>query len=153
ATGENGLGSGTAGQDVAGTINGETASGSGQILTGKAGNAHTEGLILQITSTTTGDHGRVVLSRGVGGGLNSLIDQLTDSSDSVLSGAEDTLQKQMDDIDTEITRSQEQLSRYQDRLREQFDAMESILSTLKNQSSQLSAQIASLSGTSSTTSS
>lgn len=43
---------GTAGQDVAGTINGESATGQGQYLIGNTGNANTDGLKLKITTPT-----------------------------------------------------------------------------------------------------
>jgi len=43
---------GTAGQNVAGTINGESATGQGQYLIGNTGNANTDGLKLKITTAT-----------------------------------------------------------------------------------------------------
>ncbi|MGQ9697807.1 MAG: flagellin N-terminal helical domain-containing protein [Armatimonadota bacterium] len=43
---------GTAGQNVSGTINGESATGQGQYLIGNTGNANTDGLKLKITTPT-----------------------------------------------------------------------------------------------------
>ena len=50
------VGSGTAGTDMAGTINGETATANGRILTGADGTA-AEGLRLKIDAGAPGDLG------------------------------------------------------------------------------------------------
>ena len=47
------------GLDVIGTINGESATGKGQILTGNSGNSTTDGLTLRITSALAGSHGTI----------------------------------------------------------------------------------------------
>ncbi len=65
------------GRDVAGTINGEPATGNGQWLTGDEGNENTAGLMLRITSTTTGDKGAVYISKGMGTRLMHYIEGAT----------------------------------------------------------------------------
>ncbi|MCX7924348.1 MAG: flagellar filament capping protein FliD, partial [Fimbriimonadales bacterium] len=53
------------GQDVAGTINGEAATGRGQFLTGNSDNPNTAGLQIRVTATAPGTYGRVHFTRGV----------------------------------------------------------------------------------------
>ena len=53
------------GLDVAGTINGEAATGSGQTLTGNSGTAHVDGLVLTYTGSATGGIGDLTFTLGV----------------------------------------------------------------------------------------
>ncbi|HOM82034.1 MAG TPA: flagellar filament capping protein FliD [Armatimonadota bacterium] len=151
AAGEAGTGSGARGVNVAGTINGEPATGSGQILTGKVGNATTSGLMLQITSQTTGAHGSVVFTRGVGGELERIIQAAIEGAESTVEQARSSVQAEIDALTEEMKLADERLAALQERLRAQFTAMESTLSRLQNQSLQLAQQIASLSGQKSST--
>ncbi len=68
------------GQDVAGTINGETATGSGQNLTGAAGNANTAGLSIKYTGSDNDfDAGTVTLTLGLAALLDNTLFNITDS--------------------------------------------------------------------------
>lgn len=151
AAGEAGTGSGARGVNVAGTINGEPATGSGQMLTGDVGNATTSGLVLQITSLTVGAHGPVVFTRGVGGELERIIQTAIEGAESTVEQARSSVQAEIDALTDEMKIADERLTALQERLRAQFMAMESTLSRLQNQSLQLAQQIASLSGQKSST--
>ena len=71
----------TAGADVAGTIGGEAATGTGRTLTGNTGNAHTEGVQLLVTATAASPAGtptgHVTVTHGVADGLDSAPDPNT----------------------------------------------------------------------------
>ncbi len=133
---------GRVGKDVQGTINGEAATGSGEVLTSSTGNAN--GLKLQVTGGTTGDFGSVVFTQGVGGALDRLLDFVTRSGDGTISNILETLDNNVASLDDNITRESDSVTREIERMRAQFNAMEVALSTMKNQSAQLTNLIAQL---------
>ena len=57
-------GAAVGGANVAGTINGETATGKGQMLVGNAGNANTEGLQIKVGTSNTGAVASVTVAQG-----------------------------------------------------------------------------------------
>nr|CAA9291126.1 hypothetical protein AVDCRST_MAG63-4360 [uncultured Armatimonadetes bacterium] len=130
------------GVDVAGRIGGEEATGSGQTLTGKAGNARTDGLSVIITGTELGGVGTVTVSRGVASRTVSLLSSLTDFTDGIVPGLSKSVQEQIDEIGTAITNMNDRLNAYEEQLRKQFTAMEAQVSRLQAVGAQLSQQIA-----------
>jgi flagellar hook-associated protein 2 len=130
-------GSYTAGVDVAGTINGEAATGSGQFLTGNTGNASTEGLQIQYTGTATGAIGSITFTKGVGASISDLVGSFTDPVNGLLSATTNSLQTEITGITDNITDLQNQLAQTQDDLKAKFSAMESAIAALKNQQAQL----------------
>jgi flagellar hook-associated protein 2 len=151
SVGETGTGTGKAGQNVAGafgvTVNGvttwEPTTGVGQILTGKTGNANTEGLRVKAASTSTGEHGQITVSRGIAGVLSGLMSFLT-SKQGAVTTTEDSLNKQISDLQDEVTTQNARISDYEDHLRNQFSLMEGQLGTLQSQGNYLSAQLGAL---------
>ncbi|MHB1190779.1 MAG: flagellar filament capping protein FliD [Armatimonadota bacterium] len=140
--GEAGTGTGAAGTDVAGTINGEAATGKGQLLTGDEGNANTDGLQIRVTATSAGSYGNIHFVRGVASVVSQYIDSITQASTGLVMSAQDTVQDQIDFINTEISDYQTRLAAQEDHLIRQFAAMESALGKLQGQGSALSSQIA-----------
>ncbi|UJO98964.1 MAG: flagellar filament capping protein FliD, partial [Nitrosomonas sp.] len=65
----------TAGVDVAGTINGIAATGSGQTLTGTG---ESNGLVLNVTGSSTGDRGEIDFAQGFAAKLNTLVGDMLD---------------------------------------------------------------------------
>ena len=57
--------SGITGRDVKGTLDGEAATGAGNVLKGDLGNAHTEGLTVTYSGTATGAAGTVTVQNNV----------------------------------------------------------------------------------------
>lgn len=147
AGGESGTGAGAAGQDVKGaygvTVNGavvwEDATGTGQTLSGKVGNAHTEGLQVRVASSATGEHGHVSLMRGVGGAFSQMLGFLT-GGDGAVTTAQSTLTKQIDDLKAEIADKDDRLLKYEEKLRFQFIQLESSLGKLRSQGDYLLSQ-------------
>lgn len=139
--GMEGEGSHLAGLDIAGTINGEEATGSGQFLTGKTGNTNTEGLQIQYTGTALGDIGSVVFTKGIGSLTFDLMDSFLASTSGLLSATESGLESQYDDLGTSITDLQARLEQKSRDLRLKFTAMEEALARLQSQSSQLAAMM------------
>ncbi len=133
---------GTDGLDVAGTIGGVTATGSGQTLTG---NGDAAGIQLQILGTTTGSRGNVVFSRGIADQLNTMLDTYL-SSNSVIDSRTEGLNNRIDDINEQRDRLARRLAMIQQRYTTQFTAMDTLLGQLQSTSTYLTSQLAALPG-------
>lgn len=145
-----------AGQDVAGTINGEPATGLGQTLTGNSGNANTSGLQLLVTATAPGSYGTVSVVSGLADQINNLANQITDPTSGAIITAENSINTQVTQVQQQITNTQNQLAAYTAYLQQEFASMDTALAQLQSQSSALAAEVgstANLQGSSSTSSS
>lgn len=134
------------GQNVEGTINGESATGVGQFLTGDEGNDNTAGLKLLISLTPEelqidGAEGTVYFNKGVASILNDKIGAYTDPYYGLIKSKKDALQSQIDASDSQIEAVQAQLERKRADLYRQFTAMEQALGQLQAQQQYLSAAI------------
>jgi flagellar hook-associated protein 2 len=144
ASGESGAGTGGKGLDVAGTINGEAATGKGQVLTGDEESTATAGLRLRITSTQTGSLGTVKLFDGLANMAERALDRILSSDEGPLKNEQDSLDQRIGDLQKIIDEREEAAVRREDSLRLKFAAMESTLANYQSQSSYLSSQLASL---------
>lgn len=135
---------GVTGSDVVGTINGETATGDGQVLTSEAGDAR--GLKLLVTAREAGAYGNVVFTRGIGSRIDDQLTFITDSDGGSIANMQETIDKQIDEIDSDIESMEESAARSIERMRAQFNAMEVALSKLQSQGAQMSSLISSISG-------
>ncbi len=138
----------TAGQDVAGTINGEAATGTGRTLTGNSGNATTEGLQLLVSATAATPAGQslghVTVTHGVGDSLNQVLTSILDPVNGSVTGAENSLNSQISDTQAQIAKIQADVSTYTDYLQQMFSDMETRISALKSAGDAFNAQVAGL---------
>ncbi len=138
------------GADVVGTINGESATGIGQFLTGSqiggsyGANGQTLGLQLRVTATTPGSYGNVVYTAGVANVVKNYITTQTDAYTGALTTAASGLQTNIDNFQSNIDEIEANLANEQQRLKDQFTAMEVAIAQIKS----ASAGLASLSTTS-----
>ncbi|MBI3911629.1 MAG: flagellar filament capping protein FliD [Armatimonadetes bacterium] len=144
--GEAGTGTGAAGQDVAGTIGGEAARGSGQTLVGDSDNSFTAGLQIQVRATTPGDYGAVKVTAGIAFRLSNLLDQISNTTDGRVKAELDTMQEQVDDLQSVIDAKEEGLGRKEEQLRLKFVRLEEMMARFQTLSAQLSAQLRGLGG-------
>ncbi|MDI6827447.1 MAG: flagellar filament capping protein FliD [Armatimonadota bacterium] len=144
-SGEAGTGTGAAGTDVAGTINGEPATGNGQYLTGNVGNQNTEGLKIKITATTPGSYGAIYFTKGVGAILSDYLSFITTADTGAIDAAQDTINSQIKDIDDYIAELEKRIATKEEQLVAKFMAMESALSKLQSQGQFLAGQLAQIS--------
>jgi len=141
-------GTSTAGQDVAGTIDGFAAEGSGRLL--KATNAASDanGLWLDVSLAPSeiggGVDATVTVTKGVGRLVDDLLDYLTDPVDGYVKSKEDRFQRELDDFEARIERQEELLARRRERLSAKFQALEQALAQLQSQSQLLSSQLLSI---------
>jgi flagellar hook-associated protein 2 len=139
------------GVDVAGTINGETAEGSGRVLTGLSGNTISAGISIQVNLTADelasqgSNQGHIYLSRGLSYYLDRHLETLTDSVSGTVTRRQETIQDQIDTIDDQIDEMEDRLILEEERLMAQFIAMEQTISLLNSTSSYLSSQLSMLS--------
>ena len=134
--------SGTTGLDVAGTLGGVAATGTGQFLTGAAGSP-AGGLQLLIDGGATGDRGVVDFSRGIAFALNALIDNYLDT-DGILESRTDGIQDRIDDITDSREALNLRMEALELRYRNQFNTLDTLLSQLQTTSTFLTQQLASL---------
>ncbi|MDW8320008.1 MAG: flagellar filament capping protein FliD [Armatimonadota bacterium] len=127
------------GQDVAGTINGEPATGDGQFLTGNSGNATTDGLQIRVTATAPGVIGTVTVTRGIADRVFQLIQRFTDSVNGALTEESKTVQQQIDEIKQRISAFDEAMQRRAQDLRAQFTRMETALNKMRSEAQRLAA--------------
>jgi flagellar hook-associated protein 2 len=134
-----------AGENVAGTINGEKATGQGQYLTGKDGNSTTSGLKLLVTLTSNqlveGSDGDVTVTRGVASLFKDMLQGFTDSEEGVIALKTTGLERQIADIKQQVTDFDARLAMRRESLETQFQNMETLLSQLQSQSSFLETQL------------
>jgi flagellar hook-associated protein 2 len=150
------LGQVFAGQDVAGTINGEKATGSGQFLTGVSGNSRTEGLKLKVELTdaelVSGVDTTLKVIRGIAARAQDFADSISKTTDGTFARRTKALQDQIDAIKTQVDDMNKRMEQKRLDLNQRFLDMETVLGQLNTESSYLTSQLASLTSVLGTTS-
>jgi len=117
--------------DVAGTINGEAATGKGQFLTGDDSSPNVAGLQVRITAAAAGDLGTLSFTKGIANAVTAFARGVTDSLEGTLTVYSSSMDGLVKDIGDQITALQERLKAEELRLRRQFQAMEDAVSKLR----------------------
>ena len=133
------------GMDVAGTISGQPATGSGTKLTGLSGSA-VDGLVLDVAGTTTGSRGSITVTHGYAGMLNGLLDEFL-AGTGAISSRTDGINTSIKDIDKQRTDLNTRLASIQQRYQAQFSALDTLISSMNTTSTFLTQQFAQLSKT------
>lgn len=141
---------GTAGADVAGTINGAAASGSGQALTSTTGDSN--GLAVQVSGGAVGSRGTATYIQGLGDRMVNLINGFLDTN-GLITAKNDYYQTQLKDISDQQTKLTDRMNSYRQRLQSEFTSADSRIAQLNSTMSFLTAQLGALSGSSSSSSS
>ncbi len=132
------------GQNVAGNfvVDGKTeaASGTGQVLTGSAGNKNTEGLQVRSGLAAPGS-ANVTVTQGLAARLNEVLTKYLDTGNGRLTMLDKQFETQVDAVDEQISRQNTLIEEQKERLALRFAAMESAVNNLKGVQSQLSSLI------------
>lgn len=148
-TGATGLFGGTptssTGLDVAGTINGQPATGSGTKLSGLSGSGM-DGLVLDVGGTATGSRGSITFTRGYAGLLNGLVDDFLAGAGAI-SSRTDGINNSIKAIDKQREALNTRLASVEQRYRAQFSALDTLISSMTTTSNFLTQQFAQLSKT------
>ncbi|MCL5048104.1 MAG: flagellar filament capping protein FliD [Firmicutes bacterium] len=142
------VGSSFTGTNVAGTINGVAATGSGQILTAPSSDPSLAGLSLQVTTpgiTSSTSLGTFNYTPGLSGSLANLVETTLNTTNGEIPSKIQSLQNSSTQIGSQITLQKKLIVQEQQQLTSEFTAMETTLAQLKSEQSYLS----SLSGSSS----
>jgi flagellar hook-associated protein 2 len=121
-----------AGVDVAGTIGGLPAIGSGRSLTGATGGA-TDGLAIKYTGTAAGAMGSVNFVQGAAGALFFAADAIARSGDGSVAAQQDAIQRTITSLTTRADTVQQMLDRRKELLVNQFTAMEAAIARIQTQ--------------------
>lgn len=132
----------TAGVDVAGTLNGVTATGSGQALTGASDST---GLVLKINGGSTGARGNVDFAHGFAAKISKLVDGML--SGRMIESRIDGINATIKDIGSQRETLIRRLEDTEKRLRAQYTALDTTLASLSQTSNFLQQQLARLPGT------
>lgn len=132
----------TAGFDVAGTIGGVAAVGSGKTLTGAAGNG-AEGLELTIEGGAVGARGTVRFTRGVGALLDALLTDLVDD-DGLVAAKTEGAQASITSLDKRKLTLEARLQRVEDAYRRQYIALDATIAQMSAISQYLTQQLENL---------
>ncbi|RLB44258.1 MAG: flagellar hook protein [Deltaproteobacteria bacterium] len=133
------------GQDVAGTINGESATGKGQVLTGDDDQPNVAGLSIRYDGTQTGEIGTIKLTLGVAESFDRILFGITDPYEGYLSYKEDSLQSTIKGLEDRIQQMEARLDKKMELMVRQFIAMEKALAAVQSQSQWLTGQIQAIS--------
>ena len=131
----------TTGLDVAGTINGVTATGSGQFLT-PAPTAR-PGLKIQVTGDSLGDRGTLDFSQGYASQLSKLIDGFV-GGDGLISSRTDGINRSIKDVGNSRDALNVRLTSIEAQYRKQFTALDVMISNMTSTSNYLTQQLAAL---------
>ncbi len=134
----------TSGLDVAGTINGVTATGSGQTLTG-AGNSSE--LVIKVTGGSTGTRGNIDFAHGFASKLDLLVEKMLESN--LIDSRIDGINSSIDDINSQREVLFRRLDDVEKRIRSQFTALDTLISSMTQTSNFLQQQLANLPSTNS----
>ncbi|XKG39529.1 flagellar filament capping protein FliD [Marinobacter sp.] len=134
---------GTAGIDAAGTIDGRSAKGDGQVLFLENDAGPASGLQVRITGGATGARGSVNFIEGVGERTVNLVTNIV-GSDGSLESRTDSLQRTMDRIAEDRVRLDDRIESYRERLVKQFSAADSLIAQLNSTRDYVTQQLAAL---------
>ena len=131
------------GLDVAGTINGQAATGKGQTLTGASG-TDAYGIKLKVTGDESNIKGTVSFTQGFAYQFTKLAKSLQ--------GEGSAIQSRIDGVNKSIRRVEDDYVKYQERIaareeiyRQQFTNLDLLIANLNSTSSYLTQQLASIS--------
>ncbi|CUI04982.1 flagellar filament capping protein FliD [Massilia antarctica] len=130
------------GLDVAGTIGGALATGSGQTLTGDAGSA-SSGIQVKVSGGVIGERGSVNVSKGVGAQFTELIDSFL-SAKGTIPGKNAGINASLADIAKQRAALNVRLTQTEKDLRRQYSTLDVTLSGMSTTSNFLAQQLASL---------
>jgi len=130
----------TSGLDVAGTINGITANGTGQTLTGTGSGS---GLIIQITGGNTGTRGTIDFAHGFASRLDQLIRNMLEGN--MIDNRIDGIKSKIGNINDQREILSRRLEDVERRTRAQFAALDSMIAGMTQTSSFLQQQLTQLS--------
>ncbi|MGO1462826.1 MAG: flagellar filament capping protein FliD [Marinobacter sp.] len=134
---------GTAGEDIVGTINGRTAKGDGQVLYLGSDNGPASGLQVRVLGDQTGDRGSINFVQGVGKSTVDLVNSFV-GADGKLESRTSSLNHDLEQIQEDRVKLDQRVESFRERLVKQFSAADSLISQLNNTRDYVTQQLAAL---------
>jgi flagellar hook-associated protein 2 len=131
-----------AGQDVQGTINGITATGSGQQLLVPFTDKTIGGLALKITATSIGDLGNFSYQPGVAQRAMTATKSAADLISGYITSTENDFKARIKFVNDQVAQMELRVASFEKRLRAQFAKLEATISSMKTQGEWLAQQSA-----------
>lgn len=128
------------GVDVVGTINGTAATGQGQVLSGAPGST-AEGLRLVVSASDPLTGATVKVRKGIAQVASERLAAQTNANTGALVGKQESLQKSIDDLKTQVTKIDERLLARRARYQAMFLNMEKMIAQYQSQGSIMTGQI------------
>lgn len=135
------------GQDVSGSINGQSATGLGQVLTGATGNA-AEGLSIRVSGGAIGPRGNLTFSQGIAKRLDQYLGNLLGDTGSIAART-DGINSSIKRLTSRQADLEDRMTMIEQRYRAQFTALDTMLSSMNKTSTYLTQQLTMLSNTTS----
>ncbi len=132
----------TAGLDVEGSINGASASGSGQVLTDLS-SGPSSGLKVEIGGGPLGTRGSVYFSRGYADTLDKLVESFI-ATDGAIAARTNGIDASIETIEDRRVEMERRLQDIETRIRAQFTALDTLLGRMSTTSQFLTQQLAKL---------
>lgn len=133
----------TAGQDVAGTIDGRTAKGDGQVLYLGNDSGDASGLQVRILGDQTGSRGSITFVEGVAERTVNLVSSFV-GADGAIESRTQSLNRDLESIQENQVKLDERIASYRERLVKQFTAADSLIAQLNSTQDYVSQQLAAL---------
>ncbi len=134
------------GQNIAGTIDGYTASGSNNVLALNNTASNANGLEISYTGTTVPASATVTVNRGIASLIDGLANEFTNSTTGTVTAQETGLQNQITSINGTISQMQNSINQQMATLQQEFITMDTTVASLDSMQSYLTTQLASLDG-------
>jgi flagellar hook-associated protein 2 len=132
----------TVGVDIAGTLGGQTVTGSGQTMTGAAG-SNMDGIKLLVKGGVTGDRGTVTFSQGYAFQLTTLADSFI-GNNGLIAGRTSGLNSSITAIAAQKQTFSDRLTDIEKRYRAQYSALDVSLASMQSTQSYLTQQLAAI---------
>ena len=129
---------GGSGQNIAGTIDGQTATGNGNTLTLNNSASQANGLQISYSGSNSTASTTFTLTRGIGSLLESLTNSLTDVANGTLTVTENGLQTSIDSYTKKISDMQDSITQKMAAMTTEFQNMDTAVGQMKAMQSELS---------------
>jgi flagellar hook-associated protein 2 len=132
------------GQDIAGTIAGLDATGSGNILSLSNSASPANGLEISYTGTTVPADATVTVNRGIASLIAGLTSEFTNSTNGTVTSQETGLQSNVTSLNSTVSQMQNTINQQMATLQQEFITMDTTVASLDSMQSYLTAQLAKL---------
>ena len=137
------------GQDTQGTINGNPAEGTGQLLRAPENSGPAAGLrvfakITENQLNPDGAEAAIVITKGIGGRVNRYLSSVVNPFTGQMRRITQNLRERVGNLDDQLDRMEERIQSKRQRLQDKFARMESQLSSLRSQQAFMQGQLGGL---------